>query len=117
MSSEARPLTKLPERLLELAGLLESQPGFAAVLDSLTAGHGATIGGAWGSSCALVTASLAATAAGPLVVVLAHGDDIEAFSQDVALFSDLPVDAFPPNESGPRERVLDDENFGQRLKL
>jgi len=117
MSSEARPLPKLSDRLPHLVPLLADQPGFAAVVDSLTAGHGATIGGAWGSSCALVMASLAGAAPGPLVVVLAHGDDIEAFRQDLALFSDLPVDAFPPNETGPRERVLDDENFGQRLKL
>ena len=72
---------------------------------------------ALGIELPLVAASLAGTATGPLVVVLAHGDDIEAFCQDMALFSEVPVDTFPPNESGPRDRVLDDENFGQRLKL
>ncbi|HEY1784653.1 MAG TPA: CarD family transcriptional regulator, partial [Pirellulales bacterium] len=117
MSSEARPLPKLSDRLAQLVPLVANQPGFAAVVDSLTAGHGATIGGAWGSSCALVSAALAPAAPGPLVVVLAHGDDIETFSGDMALFADLPVNTFPPNEAGPRDRVLDDENFGQRLKL
>ncbi len=87
MSSEARPQSKLSERLLELAPLLENQPGYAAVLDSLTAGHGATIGGAWGSSCALVAASLAAACPGPWSSFWPHGDDIEAFGQDLALFS------------------------------
>ena len=79
------------------------------MLDSLTAGHGATIGGAWGSSCALVAASLAAAAPGPLVVVLAHGDDIEAFSQDLALFSRpagrrLSAQRAGPARAGARRR-------------
>ncbi|HTU24950.1 MAG TPA: transcription-repair coupling factor [Pirellulales bacterium] len=117
MSSEARPQATLSDRLLQLVPLLADQPGFAAVVDSLTAGHGATIGGTWGSSCALAVAALAQAASGPLVVVLAHGDDIEAFLGDLALFSELPVDTFPPHESGPRERVLDDEYLGQRLRL
>jgi transcription-repair coupling factor (superfamily II helicase) len=102
---------------LDLVPRLERQPGFAEVLASLAAGHGAAVGGVWGSSCALVAASLAQHAPGPLVVVLAHGDDIDTFCDELALFSPATPEPFPPWESSSRERVLVDESFGQRIKL
>ena len=54
---------------------------------SLQAGHAATLGGVWGSSCALVAASLVRHAPGPLVVVWPHMDDLDDFCDDLALFT------------------------------
>ena len=74
------------DRLLELAGRLERQEGFAEVVASLKAGHAATFDGVWGSSCALAAAALAAHAPGPLVVVCPRADDVDALVDDLGLF-------------------------------
>src|SRR5260370_1278535 len=47
-----------PDRLLELVPRLEAAEGFAEVVASLQAGHGATLDGVRGSSCARVAATL-----------------------------------------------------------
>ena len=96
---------------------LESLAGYAEVIASLREGHAATLGGVWGSSCALVAASLAEHRPGPLVVVFAHGDNADDFIDDFALFSSLPVEQFPVSESRSGEQVLRDEAYGQRLRL
>ena len=104
----------------ELQGLvrqLEAQRDFAAVLASLKQGHGATLGGVWGSSCALVAASLTQHSSDSVVVVLPHARDIDPFCDDLALFSPGTVASFPAWESDAGERVLHDEIFGTRLRL
>jgi len=111
--SQAHP----SEQLLELAGRLEGQRGFAEVIASLQAGHGATVGGVWGSSCALVAASLARHAPGPLAVVCAHGDDIDNFTDDLALFSGVQAEPFPAFEAATRDQLARDEIYGERLRL
>jgi transcription-repair coupling factor (superfamily II helicase) len=77
---------EVSNRLEELVGRLNALPGFAEAVASLWAGRGATLGGVWGSSCALVAAALAKMAPGPLVVVLPHAADADAFADDVRLF-------------------------------
>ncbi len=57
--AHADAATDAAGQLLELVGLLERQEGFAEVVESLQAGHAATLDGVWGSSCALVSAVLA----------------------------------------------------------
>ncbi|HEY2892665.1 MAG TPA: DEAD/DEAH box helicase, partial [Pirellulales bacterium] len=106
-----------PGRLEELVGRLEQQQGFAQVLASLSAGNAATLGGVWGSSCALVAASLARRAPGPLVVVWPHMDDLDDFCDDLALFTDVMPERFPAWERELRETVVYDEVFGERLRL
>ena len=46
------------QRLRRLAESIEDHSGFADVIASLREGHGGTIGGTWGSGCALAVASL-----------------------------------------------------------
>ncbi len=104
-------------QLYELVGRLEAQQGFADVVASLQAGHGATLGGVWGSSCALVAASLARHAAGPLIVVAAHGDELDDLADDLALFTQLPVERFGALEHERRDTVVYDETYGERLRL
>ena len=64
-----------------------------------------------------MAAALANHSPGPLVVVLAHGDDIDIFCDDLALFSEVEPERFPPWKADSRDQVLVDESFGQRLKL
>ena len=103
--------------LHELILQIEQQEDFASVQASLQAGHGATLGGVWGSSCALIAASLERTCPATLVVVLPHGKDIDPFCDDLALFTDNSVAQLPAWESDAGERVLHDEIFGTRLRL
>lgn len=103
--------------LHELAAQLERQSGFAEVLSSLAAGNGGTFGGVWGSSCALTAAALARSCSGPLVVVLPHARDLDAFVDDLALFSPASTAQFPAWETDAGERVLHDEIYGQRLHV
>ena len=104
-------------RLKELAGLLERVDGFDQVLAALNSGHAATLDGAWGSSCALAAAALAAGGGEPLVVVAPHLADLDSLIEELALFSDRRADVFPAWESLPGERVIHDEVFGQRLRV
>ncbi len=105
--------------LEELIGRLEAQQGFARVIASLQAGHAATLGGVWGSCCALIAASLARHASNPIIVVCAHMDDIDDFCDDLALFTSIAPEKFPAWESEDRDsaRGLPDEIAGERLRL
>ena len=115
--AEAQSVLTASERLQDLVGRLEAQRGFAEVIASLQAGHAATLGGVWGSSCALVAASLARHAAGPLVVVWPHIDDLDDFCDDLALFAAVTPERFPAWERESRETVIYDETYGERLRL
>src|SRR5579863_4799884 len=97
--TDVATVTAAPGRLPDLAGRLEAAPGFADVLQSLQAGHGATFDGVWGSSCALVAATLAGHAPGPLVVVCPHPGDVDDFLDDLALFAPIEAARFPAWES------------------
>jgi len=104
------------ERLRELARRLNEHDGFAGVVSALSQAQPATLDGVWGSACALVAAELVRTAAGPLVVVCPHQDDIDAFCDDFSLFSPIPAARFPAWESDPGERILHDEIHADRLR-
>ncbi|MGE3406041.1 MAG: transcription-repair coupling factor [Pirellulales bacterium] len=91
--------------------------GFAEIIASLRGGHGATIDGAWGSSCALVAAALQRQCEGPLLVVCAHPADVDGFVDDMMLFSAARAEVFPAWESLRDERSVRDEVYGDRLRL
>lgn len=115
--AQADTVASASDRLLELAERLEQHEGFPEVVAALKAGHAGTLDGVWGSSCALVAASLARHAPAPLVVVCPHVDDIDDFVDDLRLFSKLTAIAFPPTESLSDERAIRDEAFGERMRL
>lgn len=117
MSTVVEASTAAARELHQLANQLERHSGFADVLASLTAGHGGTLGGVWGSSCALVAAALEHHAPQTLVVVLPHIRDLDSLSDDLTLFTDATVAQFPAWETDAGERVLNDEIYGQRLRL
>src|SRR6185436_16071565 len=101
-------LPSAAEQLLELVGRIEAAEGFESVVASLRAGHGATLDGVWGSSCALAAAALARHASGPLVVVCPHQGDSDEFADDLALFTREKAEKFPAWESLPTEQVIKD---------
>ena len=104
------------ERLRELARRLNEHDGFAGAVSALSQGQPATLDGIWGSACALVAAELVRTAAGPLVVVCPHQDDIDTFCDDFSLFSPVSATRFPAWESDPGEQILHDEIHADRLR-
>lgn len=103
--------------LKELAGRLETEEDFAALVASLRAGHSATLDGVRGSSCALAAAALARRALGPVLVVCPHLLDVDEFASDVSLFTDASCARFPAWETPPAEGSPADEIWGDRLRL
>lgn len=110
-------MSSTAQELHELAAQLERQSGFAEVVRSLASGNGGTLGGVWGSSCALTAAALQRSCTGPLVVVLPHARDIDSLVDDLRLFTNASTAQFPAWESDAGERVLHDEIYGQRLRI
>jgi transcription-repair coupling factor (superfamily II helicase) len=70
----------------ELPRLIERAEGFPEILAALAAGHSATIGGSWGSSCALVAATLSQRVPGTLFVIASHVSDVDNLCDDIASF-------------------------------
>ncbi len=114
---ESQTITDVAGRLLELAGRLREETGFAEVVASLKAGHGATLGGVWGSSCALAAAALEAEAPATLVIVCPNSGDIDGLCDDLAIFTSVRPERFGAWESAPGERAVDDEIHGDRLRI
>lgn len=117
MDSVVTARSSAARELRELAAQLERHSGFAQVLESLARGDGGTLGGVWGSSCALAAAAIGHSAPAPLVIVLPHARDLDRFCDDLALFTEANAVQFPAWESDAGERVLHDEIYGQRLRV
>lgn len=105
------------ERLRSLAHRLNSEKGFDEVLASLRAGHGATLDGVRGSSCALAAAALIEHAPATLCIVCPHPADVDEFYDELALFTAHRVEKFPAWETLPSELVVRDEVYGDRMRL
>lgn len=105
------------ESLTELPRLLESVEGFAAVLESLRAGHSATIDGVWGSAGALVAAALERHAPRTLALVIAHPGDIDRWADELATFIGIRPEIFPAWGSPPDTDEAWDEVANQRLGM
>ncbi len=100
-----------------LPAQLATHADFSEVLASLANGQAGTLGGVWGSSRALVAAALGQHCPSTLTVVLPHAADVDSLVDDLALFTDAEVKAFPATEADAGDRVVRDENFGQRQRL
>jgi transcription-repair coupling factor (superfamily II helicase) len=109
--------TDIAGQLLELAGALHDEPGFAEVVASLKAGHGATLGGIWGSSCALAVAALEAESPQSLVIVCPRPDDVDSMAADLGLFTATPPEIFPAWETAASEHAIDDAIHGDRIRV
>jgi transcription-repair coupling factor (superfamily II helicase) len=115
-------ISALPERLSDLPSLVEKVEGFASVLSALAAGRSAVVDGAWGSSAALATATLACRTPRTLLVVLAHPHDLDGWIGDLSSFAAIEPLVFPAwddfrDEAGEVSHRSVDEIAGQRLRL
>ncbi|MCA9259069.1 MAG: DEAD/DEAH box helicase, partial [Planctomycetales bacterium] len=99
-----------------LASHLEQQSDFSPAFAQLASGGGASLGGVWGSSRALVAAAIARRATGTILAVFPHSRDVDAFLADLRLFSEVERLAFPPWEALAGDRVVHDELFAERLR-
>lgn len=103
--------------LSELVNRIRRFDGFATVARAMQAGHSGTIDGAWGSSCALASAAVAAEAPSQVLIVLPRIQDVDDFAADLlSLLPDSPV-VFPAWESLPKDRSVSDAVYGARLRL
>jgi len=103
--------------LEELRPLMQRQGGFAEVLAALQRGESGTIDGAWGSSCALAAAALAAEAPAAFVAVVPRLSAVDDFAADLANFLGKTPLVFPAWETLPKERSATDAVFGSRLRI
>jgi transcription-repair coupling factor (superfamily II helicase) len=112
----AQTATEAAEQLTALPRCLEAHEDFGRVLAALNRGEPAEFAGVWGSACALAAAALVRHSSGPLVVVCPRQDDIDDFCDDFSLFSSTRCERFPAWESDPREQLVHDEIYGDRLR-
>ena len=109
-------VTDGPEHPLQtLVHRIESTKGFPEILARFRKERDISITGTWGSSCALTASALAKSAPGPVLFVLSHLSDIDAFSEEIEVFSGFKPLAFTAQEGLRAESLLVDETFGQRI--
>ncbi len=104
------------EQLRRLPAGLTAHEGFVDVLCALHDGQSATIDGAWGSSCALVAAALAAPAPSTVLVVSPRQHDIDDLCDDLAIFLPQPPERFPAWETAPGEQLVSNEIYRDRIR-
>lgn len=105
------------EGLRQLPNSLSNYTGFAEIVGALASGRPAAIDGVWGSACALVASALASESRGPLVIILPSQREAEDTAVDIELFAGREPEFFPAGDGEPGERAVDDETFGQRLRV
>src|SRR5271165_5605003 len=83
----------------DLKRILLAAEDFAPLVAELKKGRSASIDGAWGSSAALVAASLAESADSTLLLALPHPAHLDSWVEDLTTFlGERPV-VFPARES------------------
>jgi transcription-repair coupling factor (superfamily II helicase) len=105
------------ELVRQLPRTLKNYADFERAIEALASGHPASIDGVWGSACALVAAALAEDASGPLVVVLPSQREADDAAADLELFVGQEPRFFPSWETGEDDRLVQDETFGERLRV
>ncbi|MBA61913.1 MAG: transcription-repair coupling factor [Planctomycetaceae bacterium] len=104
--------------MLDLTRSLASQTDFMDTVATIQEGMGASIDGVWGSSCALVSAAISAAGFPVNLIVLPRGKQIDDFCDDLRLFTEQEVFAFPVLESGSsRESYGNDDQHGERIRI
>jgi transcription-repair coupling factor (superfamily II helicase) len=105
-----------PSSLAELTTLIAASPGFAEVLTALHSGRSAAIDGAWGSSCALSIAAIAAAAPKRThLIILPTIRDAEEFVDELTDLPNSGVMLFPAWESLPEIIDAGDSVYAARV--
>jgi transcription-repair coupling factor (superfamily II helicase) len=107
----------VPDSLADLLPVVQSAEGFEPVAEALRAGRSGAVDGAWGSAAALAVAAMARVATGPVLVVLAHPGDLDAWAGDLASLTAERPAVFPAFDSLPGERPRFDAATATRLRL
>ena len=109
---------RIPSTLAELTALLGTAPGFDEAIAALHSGRSAAIDGAWGSSCALSLAAIAAADPNRShVVVLPTIRDAEEFVDELSDLTKSPVLLFQAWESLPEAIDAGDAVYASRLAV
>lgn len=104
--------------MLDLTRLLANQTDFMDTVAALQEGQGASIDGVWGSSCALVSAAVSSQGFPVNLIVLPRGKQIDDFVDDLTLFTEQEVFAFPVLETGAsRESYGNEDQHGERIRI
>jgi transcription-repair coupling factor (superfamily II helicase) len=102
--------------LEELAPLLRQAEGFLELLAALRQGRSGIVDGAWGSSSALVPASLLAEENRTILVVIAHPRELDSWEADLTSFAGIRPAVLPAWDNRPRAGEINDVAT-QRLRL
>ena len=120
MMTATLPEVAAAERMRRLQRSLWISEGFSEAAAELAAGHPATFDGAWGSSLALLAASLGTPPNGEgadyIVAVLPTQREADEFTADLEFFSPERPLLYPAWERDPDEQVVQEESFGERLR-
>jgi len=92
--------------------------------DGLAPGETARLTGVWGSSGALIAATLGRIRRAPVLYVAPHLDDADDVADDMEVFSGSPVHLFPAweqdlsfGQAGVGANHVNDEVVGERMRL
>ncbi len=96
---------------------LTHHPQVTALIDRLSPGLRLSADGAWGSSPHLVAGALAKRTGRPVVLLVAHLDDVDESVDDLALMDAVEAVAFPALEVLPGESNVSLELLADRLEL
>jgi len=104
--------------MLDLTRLLANQTDFMDAVSVLQEGQGASVDGVWGSSCAMVSAAVSSQGFPVNLIVLPRGRQIDDFVDDLTLFTEQEVFAFPVLDTGTsRESYGNDDQHGERIRI
>ena len=104
------------EQLLELPGSIAERSEFQQCVTSLLNGETATFDSVWGSSCALLSASLA-TRFDQILVVVSDAKTQDNLLDDLPTFLAKQVERFPASLTDLNSSVAVDIEYGDRLRL
>lgn len=103
-------------RLLAMPSKFAERPEFVQCVESLQRGESATFDSVWGSSCALLAASLA-TKFPQIVVVVPDGKSLDQLQEDLGTFHDGLIERFPAHLTGEMSASSVDLEYGDRLRI
>ncbi len=110
------PQARVADQLHELHNRIRQDDGFVECLTALSAGECVSFDSVWGSSCALLAATLAAHFQN-IVVVLPEEKGVDNLIDDIGTFSAKTVDKFPHFMMSFDSRPTVDYEFGDRLRV
>lgn len=111
------PSVAAAERMRQLYQIVQRSEGFGVAAGELAHRRPATFDGVWGSSCALLAATLAQSSpADYLVAVLPTQREADEFAADLEFFNTGRPALYPAWETSPDEQLVQEESFGERLR-